>query len=124
MCCVVCHGGDPSKGSAEEAHKGAPKAHPGGLATFVRDPGSFWIMDKTCGICHSDTVSNVKKSLMATEAGKIQGNLHSWGTEPTKKVKFANYDVKDEDGKTPIWGTKAYKKYMTAMIDKYPISFH
>jgi hypothetical protein len=121
--CVVCHGGNPKAGTAEEAHKGAPKAHPGSLANFVRDPGSFWIMDKTCGICHADTVANVKKSLMATEAGKIQGNLHSWGTEPTKKVKFANYDVKDEDGKTPAWGTDAYKKYMTAMIEKYPDQF-
>jgi len=121
--CVVCHGGDAGAGTAEMAHKGAPKAHPGGLAAFVRDPGSFWIMDKTCGICHADTVSNVKKSLMATEAGKIQGNLHSWGTEPTKKVQFANYDVKDEDGKTPAWGTDTYKKYMTAMIDKFPDQF-
>jgi len=121
--CVVCHGGDAGAGTAETAHKGAPKAHPGGLAAFVRDPGSFWIMDKTCGICHADTVANVKKSLMATEAGKIQGNLHSWGTEPQKKVKFANYDVKDEDGKTPAWGTDTYKKYMTAMIDKFPDQF-
>jgi len=121
--CVVCHGGDAGAKTAETAHKGAPKAHPGGLAAFVRDPGSFWIMDKTCGICHADTVANVKKSLMATEAGKIQGNLHSWGTEPQKKVKFANYDVKDEDGKTPAWGTDTYKKYMTAMIDKFPDQF-
>jgi len=80
-------------------------------------------MDKTCGICHADTVANVKKSLMATEAGKIQGNLHSWGTEPQKKTKFANYDVKDEDGKTPAWGTDTYKKYMVAMIDKFPDQF-
>ncbi len=36
--CVVCHGGDPSKGSAEEAHKGAPKAHPGGLAHLLETP--------------------------------------------------------------------------------------
>ena len=121
--CVVCHGGDPKAGTAEAAHKGAPKAHPGSLATFVRDPGSYWVMDKTCGVCHADTVANMKKSLMATEAGKIQGNLHTWGTEPTMKVKFANYDVKDEDGKKPAWGTEDYKKYMVAMIDKYPDQF-
>ena len=121
--CVVCHGGDAAASTAETAHKGAPASHPGGLAAFVRDPGSFWIMDKTCGICHADTVSNTKKSLMATEAGKIQGNLHSWGTEPQKDVKFANYDVKDEDGKEPIWGTDTYKKYMVAMIDKFPDQF-
>ena len=120
--CTICHGGDVKGMTAEAAHKGAPN-HPGGLEAFVRDPGSFWIMDKTCGICHADTVANVKKSLMATEAGKIQGNLHSWGSEPTKKVKFANYDVKDEDGKTPSWGTDVYKEYKVAMIDKYPDQF-
>lgn len=121
--CVVCHGGNPEKGTAEEAHKGAPKGHAGGLDAFVRDPGSMWVVDKTCAICHADTVENTKKSLMATEAGKIQGNLHSFGTEPTKKVKFANYDVKDEDGKEPAWGTKVYKDYMVKMIDKYPDQF-
>ena len=121
--CVICHGGNPEDGTVKGAHKSAPAAHPGGLAEFVRDPGSIWIADKTCGICHADTVSNMKKALMATEAGKIQGNLHTWGTEPTKKVKFANYDVKDEDGKTPAWGTKVYKEYMVKMIDKYPDQF-
>ena len=121
--CVVCHGGNPKDGTVEGAHKGAPMGHPGGLADFVRDPGSIWIADKTCGICHADTVANTKKALMATEAGKIQGNLHSWGSEPTKKTKFANYDIKDEDGKEPAWGTKTYKDYMVKMIDKYPDQF-
>ena len=121
--CTVCHGGNPEDGTVKGSHMGAPSSHAGGLATFVRDPGSIWIAEKTCGICHADTVENTKKSLMATEAGKIQGNLHSWGSEPTKKVKFANYDVKDEDGKEPAWGTKTYKEYMVALIDKYPDQF-
>ena len=121
--CVVCHGGNPEDGTVAGAHKGAPAAHAGGLADFVRDPGSIWIADKTCGICHADTVENTKKSLMMTEAGKIQGNMHTWGTEPSKKVKFANYDVKDADGKEPAWGTKVYKDYMVKMIDKYPDQF-
>lgn len=120
--CTICHGGDVKANTKALAHKGAPN-HPGGLAAFVRDPGSFWIMDKTCGLCHADTVANVKKSLMATEAGKIQGNLHSWGSEPTKKVQFANYDIKDEDGKTPLWGTDTYKAYKVAMIDTYHDQF-
>ncbi len=120
--CTICHGGNVKATTKKMAHKGAPN-HPGGLEAFVRDPGSFWIMDKTCGLCHADTVKNMEKALMATEAGKIQGNLHSWGSEDTQKVKFADYDVKDEDGKTPIWGTDTYKKYMVAMMDKYPDQF-
>ncbi len=120
--CTVCHGGNPKKGTVKDAHKGALN-HPGGLSSFVRDPGSIWIADKTCGLCHADTVANTKKSLMATEAGKIQGNLHSWGSDATKKVKFANYDIEDKDGKTPAWGTKTYKEYMVALMDKYPDQF-
>ncbi len=120
--CTVCHGGDVTATKKEMAHKGAPN-HPGGLEAFVRDPGSIWIADKTCGMCHATTVANMKKALMQTEAGKIQGNLHSWGSEPTKKVKFANYDVKDEDGQEPNWGTDTYKKYMVNMMNKYPDQF-
>ena len=120
--CTICHGGDVKAKTKELAHKGAPN-HPGGLEAFVRDPGSYWIMDKTCGLCHADTVANMKKALMATEAGKIQGNLHTFGSEDTQKVKFADYAIKDSDGKTPAWGTKTYKKYMVAMMDKYPDQF-
>ena len=121
--CAVCHGGDPDKGTFEEAHKGAPAAHPGGLKDFVRDPGSIWIADKTCGMCHADTLANVQKSLMMTEAGKIQGNLHSWGSQKSQKVIYGNHAVKDEDGKEPAWGTKEYKEYMVRLIDKYPNQF-
>jgi len=120
--CTVCHGGDVKATTKEKAHKGAPN-HPGGLEAFVRDPGSIWIADKTCGMCHAQTVTNMTKALMQTEAGKIQGNMHTWGTEPTKEVKFGNYDVKDEDGNTPAWGTDTYKKYMLNMINKYPDQF-
>jgi len=120
--CVICHGGNPKATTKKEAHKGAP-GHPGGLEAFVRDPGSYWVMDKTCGLCHADTVSNMKKALMATEAGKIQGNLHTFGSEDTQKVKFGDYAVKDTDGQIPAWGTNTYKKYMTAMVKKYSDQF-
>jgi len=120
--CTICHGGNVKATTKKLAHKGAPN-HPGGLEAFVRDPGSFWIMDKTCGLCHADTVANMKKALMATEAGKIQGNLHTFGSEDTQKVKFGDYAIKDTDGKTPAWGTKTYKKYMVAMINKFPDQF-
>lgn len=120
--CTVCHGGDVKATTKELAHKGAPN-HPGGLEAFVRDPGSIWIADKTCGMCHAQTVNNMTKALMQTEAGKIQGNMHTWGTEPTKEVKFANYDIKDENGKEPSWGTDTYKKYMLNMMNKYPDQF-
>jgi len=97
--CTVCHGGDVKATTKELAHKGAPD-HPGGLEAFVRDPGSIWIADKTCGMCHATTVSNMKKGLMQTEAGKIQGNLHSWGSEPTKKLNLQTMILKMKMGKS------------------------
>lgn len=120
--CVVCHGGNPNATTEKEAHV-KPLNHPGGLEAFVRDPGSIWIADKTCGLCHAQTVSNMKKALMQTEAGKIQGNLWAWGSEKTQKVHLGNYDVKDEDGPEPAWGTVEYKNYMHQMIKNYPDQF-
>ena len=50
-----------------------------GPKNFYPDPGSLWIAQETCGQCHAGYVYRVERSLMNTEAGKIQGNLHTWG---------------------------------------------
>jgi hypothetical protein len=63
---------------------------------------------------------------MNTEAGKIQGNLHTWGIAEVQnhKVPWGNYDVKDTDGGVPQVGTDEYKEYMAAMMaahqDQFP----
>ncbi len=118
--CVVCHGGNPKATTKQEAHKGAPKDI--GPQMFYKDPGSVWIADKTCGQCHADYAYKVERSLMNTEAGKLQGNLHTFGFEEVQfgKVPWGNYDVKDTDGQVPITGTDAYKKYMASMIRNFP----
>ncbi len=125
--CVTCHGGNPKATTKAAAHSGAPAAlkEAGGPQTFYPDPGSIWIADKTCGQCHADYAERLKKALMNTEAGKIQGNLHTWGIKEVQnyKVPWGNYDVKDEDGDTPSVGTEEYKKYMTAMIASHPDQF-
>lgn len=122
--CVTCHGGNPAATTKKEAHSGSPKdlAESNGPATFYPDPGSVWIADKTCGQCHDGYAYRLKRALMNTEAGKIQGNLHTWGLPQVQnhKVPWGNYDVKDTDGPTPQVGTDAYKKYMTAMIKAFP----
>lgn len=125
--CVVCHGGDPAATDAESAHSGAPAslaaAH--GPETFYRDPGSLWIADRTCGQCHAEYVYRLQRSLMNTEAGKIQGNLHTWGIEEVRnyKVPWGNYDLDDPDGPVPNIGTDDYKRYMAAMIAAHPEQF-
>jgi len=120
--CVICHGGNPKAGDKGAAHSGSPDAltKAGGPHTFYPDPGAVWIADKSCGQCHQGYAERLTKSLMNTEAGKIQGNLWSWGVQEGRKVVWGNYDLKDEDGPTPTIGTAAYKEYMTAYVAAHP----
>ena len=102
--CVICHGGNPGATTKEAAHKGSPQSliAAKGAQMFYRDPGSIWINKFTCSQagCHQSYSERMEKSLMNTEAGKIQGNLHTWGIPEVQnyKVPWGNYDVKDEDG--------------------------
>ena len=126
--CVVCHGGNPQGLTAEEAHAGrTPKAPESGPKTFYPDPGSVWIADNSCGQsgCHQGYPYRLERSLMNTEAGKIQGNLHTWGVAEVQnhKVPWGNYAVDDPDGPVPTMGTEAYKQYMADMIKAHPDQF-
>ncbi len=127
--CVMCHGGDPTASSVEQAHKGSPQslANAKGPQTFYPDPGAMDINKFTCGqsACHAGYEERVEKSLMNTEAGKIQGNLHTWGIPEVQyyKVPWGNYDVKDGDGPVPSVGTDAYKAYMKDMIAAHQEQF-
>ena len=116
--CVICHGGDPFASSIDDAHKDAPD----GIAveTFYPDPGSLWIADKTCGVCHPNMQYNLARALMQTEAGKIQGNMFTWTVQEDHKVIWGNYDIDDPDGFVPTVGTDAYKAYIAQMIGAHP----
>lgn len=124
--CTVCHGGDPMGLTKEAAHKGAPMelAKKGGPDMFYPDPGAMPINDKACGQCHAGYYDRLNKSLMMTEAGKIQGNFWSWGLMNDEKPythKYGNYNIVDEDGIVPVVGTKAYKDYMVAYAKEHPL---
>ena len=122
--CVVCHGGNPTATTKAAAHKGAPAklTKAGGAEMFYPDPGSVWIANRTCGLCHQGYPERLTKALMNTEAGKLQGNLWTWGLQNDHghKVVWGNYDVKDEDGPVPIVGTDAYKQYMKEFAATHP----
>ncbi len=121
--CVVCHGGTPSATTYAKAHQGTPaNMSATGPKEYYPDPGSLFIADNTCGQCHPNYVYRLERGLMNTEAGKIQGNLHTWGIPEVQnyKVPWGNYDVADTDGTTPVIGTDDYKKYMEAMISAHP----
>jgi len=121
--CTVCHGGDVTETKDKaKAHMGAAAqlSKKGGPDAFYPDPGALWISDKACGQCHTGYKERLEKALMNTEAGKLQGNLWSWGLQKDRKVVYGNYDVIDEDGIVPAVGTDAYKKYMTAFAKEHP----
>ena len=127
--CVMCHGGDPTASDAGKAHEGSPQSlvEFKGPQTFYPDPGAMDINKFTCGqsACHAGYEERLEKSLMNTEAGKIQGNLHTWGIPEVMnhKVPWGNYDVKDGDGPVPSVGTDAYKAYMKDMIASHKEQF-
>ncbi len=114
--CTACHGGDPTVTDDKD------KAH-GPEGEFYPDPGSIWVSDKTCGQCHPGYTERLKLALMNTEAGKIQGNLVTWGAQKDRAVKYANYDLEDTDGQVPSVGTDAYKAYMSKIIERFPEVF-
>ena len=57
---------------------------------------------------------------MNTEAGKLQGNLWSWGVQDDMKVVWGNYDLVDEDGAVPSIGSDKYKEYIAAYVEAHP----
>ena len=115
--CVVCHGGDPKATSAEAAHRGAPDYVP--ASRFYAAPSSTWVVQETCGVCHAKQVAASAGSLMATEAGKIQGTLHTFGAQEDKRHRYANYDVKRLPTER-LPGSPAYQEYMAALEAAYP----
>ncbi len=121
--CVVCHGGNPKEEKdTEAAHKGAPEGS--SLTTFNRHSASMWINDKTCGLCHEKWVYAAQRSIMQTEAGKIQGALWGWGAAGTGyETIYGNYDIDDPDGPVPVFGTEEYKNYTQELMQKFPGNF-
>jgi hypothetical protein len=121
--CVVCHGGNPQeKKDADSAHQGAPEGSP--LKTFTRHSASMWINDKTCGLCHQQWVYAAHRSIMQTEAGKIQGALWGWGPMGTGyETRYGNYAIDDTDGPVPVFGTETYKQYTQELMKRFPNNF-
>ncbi len=117
--CTTCHGGDPAETEdAEAAHLGAPDTVP--FDEFIVDPGDIFVAENTCGQCHVDYVHNLERSLMNTEAGKLQGNFWAWGIAEDQKVVYGNYDIEGSETKA---GSDTYKTYMEAVKAAYPDQF-
>jgi len=122
--CVVCHGGNPNSLDKDLAHEGTLpyfKEHKGPKA-FYPYPGSPWINEHTCGMCHEKQVSAQENNLMATEQGKIHGALWGFGAKDGYQHSFTNFG-----GKSPALherlGSETYQKYMEKLAKMEPQGF-
>lgn len=123
--CIVCHGGNPVSSDKRRAHSGTVKyfeTHPG-PKEYYPAPGSPWINENTCGICHKEQVGAQHNSLMQTEQGKIQGTLWGFGGKNGYKHDIGNYKTKNPDSMHKRLGTDAYKKYMQELSALEPDVF-
>jgi len=112
--CVVCHGGDPTATTEQDAHGGQH---------FYPDPGSPWINEFTCGPCHADHVEAQWNSLMMTEAGKIQGTSWAFGSLEGYEHRWGNYDAENPDSAEKRLGTEVYRAYMERLKEAEPGAF-
>jgi hypothetical protein len=90
LTCSDCHNGNPDTLSKEGAHSG-----------LYKNPGDLNIVAETCGVCHEDIVTRVKKSLHATSAGIISGSRYLWAAQKGKNALYSVQAISDEDGKVP-----------------------
>jgi len=123
--CIVCHGGNPKTKKKKKAHSGTVKyflSHDG-PKEFYPAPGSTWINQNTCGVCHKEQVAAQMNSLMMTEQGKIQGALWSFGGKNGYKHDIGNYKTQNPDDPHKRLGTDRYKKYMNKLSLMEPQAF-
>ncbi len=123
--CIVCHGGNP-------ATKHKSKAHSGTIAYFLTHegpkeyypaPGSTWINQNTCGMCHQEQIKAQMNSLMMTEQGKIQGAMWSFGGLEGYKHTAGTYATQNPKDPHSRLGTQKYKAYMQKLSKMEPQAF-
>ncbi len=123
--CIVCHGGNPKSMVKERAHSGTVgyfKTHEG-PKEFYPAPGSTWINQNTCGVCHKEQVGAQMNSLMMTEQGKIQGAMWSFGAKEGYEHTAGTYATKNPSDPHARLGTKTYQEYMQKLAKLEPQGF-
>ncbi len=123
--CIVCHGGNPTTMVKKRSHKGTVKyfLDHKGPKEYYPAPGSTWINQNTCGMCHQEQVSAQMNSLMMTEQGKIQGAMWSFGAKEGYEHTHGNYDTKNPEDPHKRLGTDRYRTYMEKLSQMEPQGF-
>ena len=123
--CIICHGGNPATKHKSKAHKGTIEyflSHEG-PKEFYPAPGSSWINQNTCGMCHQKQVASQMNSLMMTEQGKIQGAMWAFGGKEGYTHVNGNYKTKNPLDIHSRLGTKKYQEYMQKLSKMEPQAF-
>ena len=123
--CIICHGGNPATRHKSKAHKGTLEyflSHEG-PKEFYPAPGSSWINQNTCGMCHRNQVASQMNSLMMTEQGKIQGAMWAFGGKEGYTHVNGNYKTKNPEDLHSRLGTKKYQEYMQKLSKMEPQAF-
>ena len=123
--CIVCHGGNPATRHKSKAHKGTISyfLEHEGPKEFYPAPGSSWINQNTCGMCHENQVASQMNSLMMTEQGKIQGAMWAFGGKEGYTHVNGNYKTKNPTDIHSRLGTKKYQEYMQKLSKMEPQAF-
>jgi hypothetical protein len=110
--CTFCHGGDPDALTKKDAH-----VRPNGRVVYDQtvppldddleyqqfvNPSNLRVVEWTCGVCHPAKVRDVRKSMMATNAGHHAGGLYQNGVVDTKTPIYGTFAVADEDTMVPF----------------------
>jgi len=123
--CIICHGGNPATKNKNKAHKGTLNyfLKNDGPKEFYPAPGSSWINQNTCGMCHPKQVSSQMNSLMMTEQGKIQGAMWAFGAKEGYNHTNGNFKTKNPQDIHSRLGTDKYQKYMEKLSTMEPQAF-
>ncbi len=122
--CIVCHGGNPDTKNEKLAHQSTIPyfLNHKGPKNFYPDPGSPWINENTCGMCHNEKTKTQFTSLMFTEAGKIQGTLWGFGGQNGYNHNIGNYNVSELKIHEQL-GSDTYKEYIRTLEKTEPQVF-
>ena len=129
--CVVCHGGNPTGTTKEDAHipvpsnwerirgPSLPLARHGFIRDFAPDqldaldpayirfinPGDIRVLDATCGVCHPKEAATVPKSIMVTNAGHYYPTRLLAGLQPSPVAEYGSYAASDPDCDPTVKGS-------------------
>ncbi len=89
--CIICHGGNPNAQEKEAAHQ-----------SLIPDPGDLEVVEKTCGKCHPDEATRVRRSSMALAPRVVNHTRFAFGAQRSPDVTFVTRTT-DNFAQVPLY---------------------